>query len=240
MEKVKIDLSCIVKRVGGNTIIYTPSQNVCHHIAMIYEKYPELLEANSIYVVHIDKVNTMSVYVIERHPTLYPYYIDKELELWEISDELKIHIAEVASSGYMYYINTTLGTNLALHDNIDIVSNIVDGYRISEVGVNTLMLDGVPHLIVFNNGKDIACVGDNADLYIQSYINKGYNTIIIHNLHVSDNEFYQSDVLIEDQGNGNTTSRTKFDTIDINAISTEFGIYMKVRDKVWKQRLIWL
>lgn len=230
MEKITVDLSYIVKKVGGNTIIYIPTQNVYHHITVIYKDYPELLDNDLVYVVHTDTTNTLRVYVIEHHPVLFPDYLQRELDLWEISDELKIHIAEVASSGYMYYINKSLDTNLVLHDNIDIVSNIVDGYRMSEVGVNQLILDGVPHLTIFNNNEDTDWAEADADLYIQSYINKGYNTIIIHNLYVSDNEFYQSDVIVKNR-DGELVSSSKFDTIDIKAISTEYGIYMKVRNR---------
>lgn len=95
MKKVKIDFSYIVKKVEGNTIIFIPTDNVYHHITAISKNYPELLQNDSVYIVHLNHHRLFNVYDVKYTPERYPmtYFY----RMVDTPVELKNSISEVLS-----------------------------------------------------------------------------------------------------------------------------------------------
>lgn len=228
--KQSIDLSYIVKKVGGNTIIYVPTDNVYYHTNVMMEEYPELLKNDSVYIVHVNSYVFFRIYRVKFDLTT-PFPICMLLESDEIPDDLKPHMSEVLSSGYMYHVHNALGADVALNDDIQLVSNIIDGYCISENAINEIMIDGVPHIILFNDIHEDPDDWFESDIHrqVDHYIHKGYDTINLINLYVSDDEYYQRDTLIKVTGDGHECTSNRNPSIDIKAISTEYGVYIKMR-----------
>lgn len=227
MKQIKIDMSYIVKKAEGNTVIFIPTDNVNHHITVISENYPELLEKDSVYIVHLNHYRLFNVYEVKYKPEKYPIaHVYRMVDY--IPDGIKKPVSEVLSSGYTYQLNNVLGSRLRICDDVEVISNIIDAWNISVLDSNVSIIDGVPHIIVLEDIDDD--IEWDIHHQIKSYINEGYNTINITNIYLSDDEFHQKDTIAKVTVDGKyELINNPNPYIDFKTISTEWGIYTRVR-----------